>query len=119
MYVFYINSAKQLVWVRPGDPIPTFVRRGEHGDKQLLSFWVCAHGPVYWRLFPNKTTMDFETLVKEIEEVNQGLALIRPQRFKKLILFDNATLHQAKVTTQELDQLGYVRVPHPPYSPHM
>lgn len=41
-YVFYINPAKQLVWVRPGDPIPTFVRRDEHGDKQLLSFWVCV-----------------------------------------------------------------------------
>ncbi|VDL70256.1 unnamed protein product [Nippostrongylus brasiliensis] len=41
-HVFYINPAKQLVWVRPGDPITTFVRREEHGDKQFLSFWFCV-----------------------------------------------------------------------------
>ncbi|WKY04151.1 hypothetical protein Q1695_005266 [Nippostrongylus brasiliensis] len=116
-YVFYNNPAKQLVWVRAGDPMPTYLRGDEHGDMQLLSFWVCAHGPAYWRLFPKKTMMDFEAIVNKIEEVDQRLAVIRPQRFKKLILFDNATPHRAKVTTQKLAQLRYVRVPHPPYSP--
>ncbi|VDL74936.1 unnamed protein product [Nippostrongylus brasiliensis] len=62
------------------------------------------------------TMMDSVTIVNEIEEVDQRHALIRPQRFKRLILFDNATPHRVKVTTQKLAQLGYVRVPHPPYS---
>ncbi|WKY03934.1 hypothetical protein Q1695_005145 [Nippostrongylus brasiliensis] len=52
-----------------------------------------------------------------VQEVGQRHALIRPQRFKRLILFDNATPRRVKVTTQKLAQLGYVRVLPPPYSP--
>ncbi|VDL75392.1 unnamed protein product [Nippostrongylus brasiliensis] len=61
--------------------------------------------------------MDSVPLVNEIEEADQRLALIRPQRFKRLILFDNATPQRVKETTQNLAELGYVRVPHPPCSP--
>ncbi|VDO75445.1 unnamed protein product [Heligmosomoides polygyrus] len=56
-------------------------------------------------------------MVNETEEKDRRLALIRSQRFKKVLLFDNAASHRAKVTTNKLAQLGYVHMPHPQYSP--
>ncbi|VDO78103.1 unnamed protein product [Heligmosomoides polygyrus] len=47
--------------------------------------------------------------------MDRRLALIRSQRFKK-VLFSYAAPHRAKVTTDKLAQLGYVHMPHPPYS---
>ncbi|VDO92095.1 unnamed protein product [Heligmosomoides polygyrus] len=61
--------------------------------------------------------MDSKAMVNEIEEKDRRLALIRSQRFKKVLLFDNAAPHRAEVTTDKLAQLGYVHMPHPPYSP--
>ncbi|VDO65900.1 unnamed protein product [Heligmosomoides polygyrus] len=55
-------------------------------------------------------------MVNEIEEMGRRLALIHSQRFKKVLLFDNAAPHRAKVTTDKLGQLRYVHMPHPPYS---
>ncbi|VDP59788.1 unnamed protein product [Heligmosomoides polygyrus] len=103
--------------MRPGDPLPTFVQRDVHGEKHLQRFWVCAHGPVYWKLFTKSTTMDSKVMVNEMEEMGRRLALIHSQRFKKVPLFNNAALHRAKVTTDKLAQLGYVHMPHPPYLP--
>ncbi|VDP00274.1 unnamed protein product [Heligmosomoides polygyrus] len=61
--------------------------------------------------------MNSMAIVSEIEEMGRRLALIQSQRFKKVLLFDNAAPHRAKVTTDKLSQLGYVHMPHPPYSP--
>ncbi|VDO71501.1 unnamed protein product [Heligmosomoides polygyrus] len=60
--------------------------------------------------------MDSKAMVNEIKKVDQRLALIRSQGFKKF-LFHNAALHRAKMTTDKLAELGYVHMPHPPYSP--
>ncbi|VDO23977.1 unnamed protein product, partial [Heligmosomoides polygyrus] len=111
-----LNPAKQPVWVRPVDPLPTFVRRDVHGEKHLQSSWV-AHGPVYCQLFSKSTTIDSKAMVNEIEEKERRLALIRSQCFNKVLLFDNAAPHREQVTTDKLAQLGYVHMLHPPYSP--
>ncbi|VDP10318.1 unnamed protein product [Heligmosomoides polygyrus] len=71
-YVFYLNPAKQRAW----------------------SFWVCAHGLVYWRLFTKSTTTDSKAMVNEIEEMGRRLGIIQSQRFKKVLLFDNAAPHR-------------------------
>ncbi|VDO69930.1 unnamed protein product [Heligmosomoides polygyrus] len=78
-YVFYLNPAKQRVWVRPGDPLPTFVQRDVHGEKHLQSFWVCAHGPLYWKLFTKSTTMDSKAMVNEIEEMDRTYSVAARQ----------------------------------------
>ncbi|VDO73416.1 unnamed protein product [Heligmosomoides polygyrus] len=52
--------------------------------------WVCAHGPVYWKLFTKSTTMDSKDMVNEIEEMDLRLELIQWQRVKKILIFDNA-----------------------------
>ncbi|VDO87206.1 unnamed protein product [Heligmosomoides polygyrus] len=101
-YVFHLSPAKQPVWVRPVDPLPTFVRRDVHGEKHLQSFWVCAHGPVYWKLFTKSTTMDSKAMVNKIEEMDLRLELIRSQHFVKVLLFDNAAPHREQVTMDKL-----------------
>ncbi|VDP12467.1 unnamed protein product [Heligmosomoides polygyrus] len=60
--------------------------------------------------------MDSKAMANEIEEMEWRLALIRPQGFEKVLLFDNAAPHRTKLTTDKLGQLGYVHMPHPPYS---
>ncbi|VDP06601.1 unnamed protein product [Heligmosomoides polygyrus] len=102
-YVFYLNPAKQPVWVRAGELLPTFVRRDVHGEKHLQSFWVCAHGPVYWKLFTKSTTMDSKDMVNEMEEMDLRLELIQSQRAKKVLLFDNAAPHREQVTMDKPD----------------
>ncbi|VDP05488.1 unnamed protein product [Heligmosomoides polygyrus] len=74
-----------------------------------------AHGSVYRRLFPKSTAMNSKAMVNEIEEMGRRLALIHSQRFKKVLLFDNAAPHREQVSTDKLGQLGYVHMPHPPY----
>ncbi|VDO91718.1 unnamed protein product [Heligmosomoides polygyrus] len=61
--------------------------------------------------------MDSKGMVNEIEEMDLQLELIQSQRVKKVLLFDNAAPHWVNVTTDKLAQLGYVHMPHPPYSP--
>ncbi|VDO63944.1 unnamed protein product [Heligmosomoides polygyrus] len=80
------------------------------------AFWVCAYGPVYRKLFPKSTTMNSKVMVNEIEDMDLRLELIQSQRFKKVLLFDNAAPHREQVSTDKLGQLGYVHMPHPPYS---
>ncbi|VDO99257.1 unnamed protein product [Heligmosomoides polygyrus] len=60
--------------------------------------------------------MNFKAIVNEIEEMGRRLALIHSQRFKKVLIFDNAAPHREQVSTDKLAQLGYVHMPHPPYS---
>ncbi|VDP39938.1 unnamed protein product [Heligmosomoides polygyrus] len=60
--------------------------------------------------------MDSKVMVNEIEEMDLRLEFIQSQRFKKVLLFDNAAPHREQVTTDKLGQLGYVHMPHPPYS---
>ncbi|VDO83045.1 unnamed protein product [Heligmosomoides polygyrus] len=60
--------------------------------------------------------MNSKAMVNEIEEMGRRLALIHSQRFKKVLLFDNAAPHREQVSTDKLGQLGYVHMPHPPYS---
>ncbi|VDP21690.1 unnamed protein product [Heligmosomoides polygyrus] len=60
--------------------------------------------------------MDSKAMVSETEEMDLRLALIHSQRFKKVLLFDNAAPNWEQVTTEKLGQLGYVHMPHPPYS---
>ncbi|VDO67110.1 unnamed protein product [Heligmosomoides polygyrus] len=78
-----------------------------------------AFGSVYRKLFPKSTTMNSKAMVNEIEEMGRRLALIHSQRFKKVLLFDNAAPHREQVTTDKLGHLGYVHKPHPPYSPNI
>ncbi|VDP42138.1 unnamed protein product [Heligmosomoides polygyrus] len=60
--------------------------------------------------------MNSKAIVNEIEEMGRRLALIHSQRFKKVLLLDNAAPHQEQVSTDKLGQLGYVHMAHPPYS---
>ncbi|VDP11190.1 unnamed protein product [Heligmosomoides polygyrus] len=61
--------------------------------------------------------MDSKAMVNEIEGMERRLALVRSQRFKNVLLFDNAAPHREQVTTDKLAQLGFVHMLHPPYSP--
>ncbi|VDP10627.1 unnamed protein product [Heligmosomoides polygyrus] len=60
--------------------------------------------------------MNSKAMVNEIEEMGRRIALIHSQRFKKVLLFDNAAPHREQVTMDKLGQLGYVHMPHQPYS---
>ncbi|VDP25414.1 unnamed protein product [Heligmosomoides polygyrus] len=50
-------------------------------------------------------------------DLEMKVSNMKTERFKKVLLFDNAAPHRAKVTTDKQGQLRYVHVPHPPYSP--
>ncbi|VDP03202.1 unnamed protein product [Heligmosomoides polygyrus] len=66
---------------------------------------------------PRDTTMNSKAMVNDLKEMGRQPALIHSQRFKKVLLFDNAAPHREQVTTYKLGQLGYVYMLHPPYSP--
>ncbi|VDP48303.1 unnamed protein product [Heligmosomoides polygyrus] len=63
--------------------------------------------------------LNLDSIVTQDEKYffHLNFAKQRVWRFKKVLLSYNAGAHRAKVTTEKLAQLRYVRMPHPPYSP--
>ena len=56
-------------------------------------------------------------MVTELEEVEQLLPQVCPSHGEKVLLWDNARPHRSKVTTAKLQDMGWIALAHPPYSP--
>ena len=92
------------------------VKRNPYGKKVLISFWFRRTGEVFFYILPEGTTITAQTIVSELEDVAGKL---KSSYQNPVLLFDNARPHISRITQHKLQQLGWDRVAHPPYSPDL
>ena len=85
----------------------------------MLSVWWDAKGVLYFELLPAGTTITATTYSKQLQNLAKAIQEKRPRRTTVHLLHDNARPHVASSTKKKLAELGWLTVPHPPYSPDL
>ena len=116
-WISYDNPDYSLEWC-DADQLPEPVpKRPDHGNKEMLCFFFCSEGPVYWEILGQGETVDSTLFCKQLEEMEARVPQSHIRQGKITLLMDNARPHHAKITQQKLKDLNIDWIPHPPYSP--
>lgn len=115
-WVLYVNYSHHRQWLgshQKGTPTP----KGEsHPKKTLLSIWWRIKGIIHWELLPTGTTVNANIYCAQLNQVAKKLD---GKQDRIYFLHDNARPHVAKQTNKNLLELGWIVLPHPPYSPDL
>lgn len=84
--------------------------------KALLCVFWSARGVEYWQLLEGQT-VNSEVYCGQLDELNKRLG--RRRHSQVVFLDDNARPHCSKRTNSKIQELGWDRVDHPPYSPDL
>jgi histone-lysine N-methyltransferase SETMAR len=84
-----------------------------HPKKVMLSVWWGVNGIIHWEILPNGCTITADLYCQQLDQVAEKL---KEKQDRIYYLHDNARLHIAKSTREKLLKLGWITVPHPPYS---
>ena len=84
-----------------------------HPKKVMLSVWWEVKGVIHWETLPNGCTITADLYCQQLDRVAQKL---KGKQDRIYFLHDNARPHVAKSTREKLLKLGWVKIPHPPYS---
>ncbi len=79
----------------------------------MLSNW---WGLIHWELLPTGSTITADLYCQQLDRVT---AILQGKQDKVYFLHDNARPHIAKSRHEKLFKLGWIVVPHPPYSPDL
>jgi histone-lysine N-methyltransferase SETMAR len=72
------------------------------------------NGTIHWEILPNGCTITADLYCHQLDRVVKKL---KGKQDRIYYLHDNARPHIAKSTHEKLLKLGWITVPHPPYSP--
>ena len=115
-WVLYVNHTRKRQWLgaaQKGVPTP---KNDLHPKKIMLSVWWGVKGIIHWELLPTGCTITADLYCKQLDRV---AAKLQGKQDKIYFLHDNARPHIAKSTREKLLKLGWITVPHPPYSPDL
>lgn len=121
-WIFYRNVKRRKQWLGKREKAQPQPRRELHGKKVLLSIWWDCKGVIHFELLPPNATINAQVYCQQLERLNQALKKKRPALVnRKGVMFhqDNARPHTAKITSQKIEELGWEKIPHPPYSPDL
>ncbi len=97
-------------------------RRGLYISKVMLISFFDARGLIYYEFLQRPLTMNRHVFQAILRRFDAAHARQRPHSIVhgcKFIHMDNASPHTAGDTVTLLRQLGWTRLPHPPYSPDL
>ena len=104
-------------WLPREDP-PAQPKPETHGRKVLLCCWWDARGMVHHELLTQGHTVTSAVYVDQLRRL--AAATREKRRMGQVhLLHDNARPHVASATRQQLEELGWITLPHPPYSPDL
>lgn len=121
-WIFYRNVKRRRQWLGKGEGPQPQPRRELHGQKVLLSIWWDCQGIIHFEFLPPNATINAQIYCQQLERLNQALRKKRPALVnRKRVMFhqDNARPHTARITSQKIEELGWEKIPHPPYSPDL
>ena len=88
----------------------------------MLCVWWDRRGIIHFELLNRNETVTADLYVQQLQRVHQSLLEKRPalvNRKNVVLLHDNARPHTARVTQENVLELGCSVLPHPPYSPDL
>lgn len=118
-WVFYKNVTRAAYWLPPGEEPPVQPRPETHGPKVMLCCWWDMQGMLYWELLAQGQTVTAEVYTRQLRQLAAAIQEKRPGRTEVDMQHDNARPHIASATHQQLMDLGWNTIPHPPYSPDL
>lgn len=113
-WVLYVNHTRRRQWLGSGETGVATPRMDMHAKKVMSSVWWGVRGIIHWEFLPNGYTITADLYCEQLDRVAQKL---KGKQDRIYFLHDNARPHVAKSTREKLLQLGWITIPHPPYSP--
>lgn len=121
-WVLYNNIKRRHQWLSPEDRPAQHPRDGLHPLKVLLCVWWDAEGIIHFELLPHNQTITAEVYCQQLCRLKSALEQKRPGLVNRRgVLFhqDNARPHTARTTCTQLQEFGWEKMVHPPYSPDL
>ena len=115
-WVLYVNHSRRRQWLSSGETGVATPRTDTHARKVMLSVWWSVRGVIHWELLPSGCTVTADLYCQQLDRVARKL---KGNQDRIYFLHDNARPHVAKSTREKLLQLGWITIPHPPYSPDL
>ncbi|CAF1682936.1 unnamed protein product [Adineta ricciae] len=113
-WMLYINYTHKRQWLNGGQTGAATSKTDS--KKVMLSVCWGVEGIIHWELLPNGYTITADLYCQQLDRLAQKL---KEKQDRIYFLHDNARPHVAKSTRQKLLKLGWVTIPHPPYSPDL
>jgi histone-lysine N-methyltransferase SETMAR len=108
------------MWAEDRDEVPRNVNGMISSKKTMLSVYCTRCGFVSIEFLPQGQNYNSQFFIETVlPSIEMNLAQRRPKlRATGVHLhMDNAKSHRSKTSVQKIDEMGFVLVSHPPYSP--
>ena len=115
-WVLYVNHTRRRQWLSVGQTGVATPKPDLHPQKVMLCVWWGMKGIAHWEILSNGCTITADLYCQQLNRVAEKL---KKKQDRIYFLHDNARPHVAKSTREKLLQLGWVTLPHPPYSPDL
>ena len=118
-WILYNNVEQKRSWGKRNEPPPTPPKARLH-PKVMLCIWWDWKGVLYYELLLKNQTINSNKYCSQLDQLKAALDEKHPELVnRKCITFhqDNSRLHISLTTRQDLLQLGWEVLIHPPYSP--
>ena len=116
-WISFKNPDPQHEWLDPDEkPSATQKKDFRYKKAMLCVFW-SARGVEYWELLEQGQTVNSEVYCCQLDQLNQRLN--GRSRAQVVFLDDNAKPHRSRVANAKIQELGWDRLDHPPYSPDL
>lgn len=118
-WILYKNNTRTAYWLPRGEEPPAQPKPETHERKVLLCCWWDARGMIYYELLTGGETVTADVYVGQLRKLAAAMREKRRRMVEVHLLHDNARPHVASATRQQLEELAWTTVPHPPYSPDL
>src|SRR6202044_2975309 len=121
-YIHYFEpetKRQSMQWLPKGAQAPLKAMKKTSNKKVMaLVFWDRI-GVLLVKYFRKGATMTGEVYAKVLAKLVKAIQKKRGEMWQNgvYILHDNASSHTSRLAEAELSRLGFLELPHPPYSP--
>ena len=115
-WLLYINYARECQWLSVDQTGTVTPKNDLHPKKVMLSVWWGVKGIIYRKPLPDEYTVTADLYCQQLDRVAQKL---KDKRDRIYFLHDDARPHVARSIREKLLEVGWVTIPHLPYSPDL
>ena len=116
----YWDNENTSQWLPAGSKPPLAAKKTIGSKKSMFAVFLSLRGFIAVKILHAGEKFDSQFMINTVfPEITTKFKSFRPKKGQNgiFIHMDNAPCHNSKVTRDEIDKLGMIRIPHPPYSP--